>query len=69
MLILSQDRTEITELSRMYIFENKSMHNYSIFCDCNNFGEYKTEERAKHILAEIMTRAEMKREIYIMPEE
>lgn len=57
MIILSQDRKKIFNFDNISIIH--IMDNNKIWVDtektCNNLGTYKTEERAKEILEEIVT--------------
>lgn len=60
MIIVSQDRTKLINFDRVEILGQDEDNRKRIGCGFNNgtmyLGEYKTEERVKEVLAEIITR-------------
>ena len=70
MIILSQDKDEIFNFDRIAniwinkeILEDKT-NTYEIYADGEILGEYKTEQKAKDILQEIMRQYEFCNEEY-----
>ena len=69
MFILNQRRNSIISNVSLITFGKVETDSVRIYSDYTFIGEYKTKERAKEILLEIMKKAEVGNRVYYMPEE
>ena len=67
MIIVSQDRKKLEEVRSARIIECEG--DYIVNCSISSYGVYKTEERAKEVLAEIIDAYHHCLDVYYMPKE